>query len=198
MKKKHKDKHEEVTENMEASENSPEQAAEVVEAKPAEPTAAELKDQLLRLAAEYQNYQKRSMRQLEQATQYASENVVKSIIPVLDNFQHALGKGKDSGDIASIMQGVQIVYDHLQNTLQSAGMKKIQVEVGGSFDPAKHEALMHVESSEVEPNHIIMELAPGYEMNDRTLRPAKVSIAKAPQVEAPAEPADDSSETTEE
>ena len=146
---------------------------------PQEPTAEEMKDKLLRMAAEYQNYQKRAHRQIEQASEFATERIIKNLLPVLDNFEHALDKGKDSGDIVSIMQGMQIVYDHMMDTLKTAGMKKIIVEKGAGFDPSKHEAMMHVEADDVEPNHVIMELAAGYEMNERTLRPAKVSIAKA-------------------
>ncbi len=193
MKKKNKDKNQDKPiENMDQAPEAVEEAATEVEVKPAEPTVADVKDQLLRLAAEYQNYQKRSMRQIEQAGQFAAENVVKNILPVLDNFQHTLEKGKETGDIMTVMQGVQIVFDHLMNTLQTAGMKKIQVETGSVFDPSKHEALMHVESADIEPNHIVMELAAGYEMNERTIRPAKVSIAKAPEVKAEPENDQDS------
>ncbi|MBN2064469.1 MAG: nucleotide exchange factor GrpE [Sedimentisphaerales bacterium] len=165
-------------------ENADQQIDEVKEqeqaepVKTTEPSAAELKDQLLRLAAEYQNYQKRTIRQIEQAGQYAAEHFAKNLLPVLDNFQHALDKGMTSNDVASVMQGLHIVFDHLHNTLESAGMKKIRVNAGEVFDPARHEALLHVESEDIESGHIVAELAPGFEMNDRTLRPAKVSVAK--------------------
>ena len=198
MKKKNKEKVEDqkVNEELTAEQENAEQAESQVQEKTPEDTIAELKDQLLRLAAEYQNFQKRSMRQIDQAREFAAENMVKIILPVMDNFQHALEKGKESGDVVSVMQGVQIVYDHLNNTLESAGMKKIIVEPGCNFEPGKHEALLHLESADVEPNCVIMELAPGYEMNGRTLRPAKVSIAKAvaPQVEN----TDDSQDASEE
>ncbi len=161
-----------------------------------EPTVDEMKDKLLRMAAEYQNYQKRAERQIEQASDFASERIIKNLLPVLDNFEHALEKGKDTGDIVSIMQGMQIVYDHMYDTLKTAGMRKITVEKGCAFDPTKHEAMMHVESDEVEANHVIMELAAGYEMNERTLRPAKVSIAKA--VQEITEPENNESEGSQE
>ena len=144
-----------------------------------EPTVEDMKDKLLRMAAEYQNYQKRAQRQIEQASEFASERIIKNLLPVLDNFEHALGKGKDSGDIVSIMQGMQIIYDHMMDTLKTAGMKKIVVDKGCAFDPTRHEALLHVESDDIAANHVVMELAAGYEMNERTIRPAKVSIAKA-------------------
>lgn len=196
MKKKHhNDKQENNSVNTHENQQTEQATENTLEEKPLEPTVAEVKDQLLRLAAEYQNYQKRAMRQIEQAGQFAAENMVKNILPVLDNFQHALEKGKNTGDIASVMQGIQIVFDHLMNTLQTAGMKKILVDVGGAFDPSRHEALMHVESADIEPGHIVMELAPGFEMNDRIIRPAKVSIAKAPQGESTPAESDNSQES---
>ncbi len=156
-------------------------APEVVE--PAvEPDAAELLDKLQRLAADYQNYQKRATRQIEQSGQYARENIARSLLPVLDNFDHTMEKGSQTQDVAAVMQGVQIVHDHLLNVLESAGMKKITVAPGSVFDPANHEAMMHEDTKEYEPNSVVRELAPGYVMNDRTLRPAKVSVARAPEV----------------
>ena len=201
MKKKAKNKVEDqtpdVVDETNAAEELEEQEVEETTDKteqPKEPTVAEMQDKLLRMAAEYQNYQRRAQRQMEQASEFATERIIKNLLPVLDNFEHALEKGKDTGDIMSIMQGMQIVYDHMMDTLKTAGMKKILVEKGASFDPTKHEAMMHIEAEDVEANHVIMELSAGYEMNERTLRPAKVSIAKAK--EEPAE-ADHNAENSE-
>ncbi len=155
----------------------------------------DLKQRLQRLGADYQNYQKRSQRQIEQATQFAREDLVKSLLPVLDNFDHTLEKGAEAQDGESLLKGVQIVYDHLLGVLTSAGMKRIEVNQGDSFDPALHQAMLHEPSDQFPENAVLRELAPGYTMNDRTLRPAKVSIAKAPAEEKP--PAATEEETNE-
>lgn len=140
---------------------------------------AELKERLQRLSADYQNYQKRSFRQIEQARQLAKEEMAKGLLAVLDNFEHALEKGQQAQNVAAVQEGVRIVYDHLLKVLGSEGLERIEVEAGMSFDPNLHEAMLHEPSSEYEDNTILRELTAGYMMNDRTLRPAKVSVAKA-------------------
>ena len=140
----------------------------------------ELKQRFQRLAADYQNYQKRSSRHVAEAGQFARENMVKSLLPVLDNFEHVLEKGGAAPDIVGLLQGIQIVYDHLLDVLEGVGMHRIQIAMGCSFDPAQHEAMMHEETDQVSANGVIRELARGYIMNERTLRPAKVSVAKPP------------------
>jgi len=158
-----------------------------------EPTAdaqlelAELKQRMQRLAADYQNYQKRSLRQIEQASQLAKENLIKSLLTVLDNFEHTLEKGREQTEISALLQGVQIVYDHMVNVLEGAGMRRIEVKAGDYFDPNLHEAMLHEESEQYPENRILRELVTGYAMNDRTLRPVRVSVAKAPVADEPEE-----------
>lgn len=155
---------------------------------PREPGATdalgEMTQKWQRLAADYQNYQRRAQRQIEQAGQFAHESIAKGLLPVLDNFQHTLERGREATDVATVMQGVQIVYDHLFNVLEGFGMKRIAVEPGTAFDPNHHEAMLHEESDAAPPGTVVRELAPGYVMNERTLRPAKVSVAKTPSVAA--------------
>ena len=142
----------------------------------------DLKQRLQRLGADYQNYQKRTQKQTEQATQYARENMVKSLLPVLDNFEHALENGSGEQNAEALLQGVQIVYDHLSGVLENAGLRRIEVEPGCSFDPAVHEAMLHEPSEEFAENAVLRELARGYVMNGRTLQPAKVSVVRTPPV----------------
>ncbi len=140
----------------------------------------DLKQRLQRLGADYQNFQKRSLRQIEQAAQMAREEIARTLLPVLDNFEHTLNADHAGQDTAKILEGVQIVYDHLLNVLAGHGCKPIPVQTGDAFDPAQHEALMKVEHDELPENAVVAELARGYAMNERTLRPAKVSVAKPP------------------
>jgi len=157
---------------------SPETAAAI----PAEQELEQLRQKWQRLAADYQNYQKRMQRQLEQASQMAQESVIRGLIPVLDNFSHTLEKGMGGGDVNTVLQGIQIVHDHLMNTLSALGMKRIEVQSGMPFNPQFHEAVMQEETAEYPAGTIVRELAGGYRMNDRALRPAKVSVAKAPAI----------------
>lgn len=145
-----------------------------------EPGVDELKAQLQRLGADFQNYQKRSHRQIDQTREFAQEHLLRSLLPALDNFEHALQKGGEVQDVAAIMQGMQIVFDHIRKVCEEAGMQRIQVQPGTAFDPSRHEAMMHEPSDDYPEQTIVRELAAGYQMNGRTLRPAKVSVAKAP------------------
>jgi len=150
------------------------------QAKPSvEQELTELRGRFQRLAADYQNYQKRSYKQIEQTGQLAREEIAKSLLAVLDNFEHTLEKGVEFKNVAAVLDGVKIVYDHLMSILAGHGVTKIEIQRGESFNPSLHEAILHEESDECEENTILRELAAGYMMNGRTLRPAKVSVAKA-------------------
>ena len=153
---------------------------------------AELKLRFQRLAADYDNYQKRSQRQIAQATEFAQETFAKSLLPVLDNFEHTLAADHQSHDAAAVLEGVQIVHDHLVSVLGSLGVAQINAEPGDEFDPALHQALLHEESAELAANKIVRELARGYTMNGRAIRPTKVAIAKAPATESGPEESEDS------
>ncbi|MCK5272698.1 MAG: nucleotide exchange factor GrpE [Sedimentisphaerales bacterium] len=158
------------------------ESEQITEASPdIEREMEELKSRFQRLGADYQNYQKRAEKQIEQAARLARENLVKSLLPVLDNFEHTLESLETSGesqDTTAILKGVRIVYDHLMSDMETAGLERIQIKQGECFDPTLHEAMLQEESDEFENNTIIRELIPGYMMNGRTLRPTRVSVAK--------------------
>ncbi|MCH9023009.1 MAG: nucleotide exchange factor GrpE, partial [Planctomycetes bacterium] len=147
-----------------------------------------LKDKLQRLGADYQNYQKRAQKQITQADQFARWEMAKSLLPVLDNFEHTLANDQETADLTAILKGITIVYDHLLNILKAQGLEVIQVDPADPFDPSLHEAMLRQESVHQPPNSIIEQLAPGYTMNGRTLRPAKVSVATAGQAESDQNP----------
>ena len=168
---------------LEITEPAVEEAASLEpEAEPVPPSVEdeleELRGRFQRLAADYQNYQKRSYKQIEQTGQFAREEIVRSLLAVLDNFEHTLEKGVEFENVAAVLEGVKIVYDHLISVLAGHGITKIEIQTGERFDPSLHEAMLHEESHECEENTILRELASGYIMNGRTLRPAKVSVAK--------------------
>lgn len=146
---------------------------------------ADLQGRLQRLGADYQNYQKRAQRQIEQAVAFAREDMARALLAVLDNFDHTLQKGRETTDVNALLQGVRIVHDHLFNTLATLGLAPMPVTPGDEFDPSRHEAMLHEPTSDVPEGCVVRELARGYVMNDRTLRPAKVSVAKAPVQDEP-------------
>jgi len=143
------------------------------------------------LGADYQNYQKRAQKQITQAEQFARQEMAKSLLPVLDNFEHTLANDHETADLAAILKGIEIVYDHLLNSLKAQGLEVIQVDPADPFDPSLHEAMLRQESDHLPPNSVIEQFAAGYTMNGRTLRPAKVSVSTTPQAESAQNPLDD-------
>lgn len=154
---------------------------------------ADLQGRLQRLGADYQNYQKRSQRQIEQAVTFAREDMARALLAVLDNFDHTLQKGRETTDANALLEGIRIVHDHLFNTLATLGLAPMPVAPGDEFDPSRHEAMLHESTADVPEGCVVRELARGYVMNDRTLRPAKVSVAKAPEPVEPDASSDDAS-----
>ena len=138
----------------------------------------ELFGKLQRVGADYENFQKRVPKQIADTIAYEKEKIIRTLLPVLDNFEHTLEKGADFADAAAVLDGVKIVYDHLLSVLVGHGITKIEIQRGEPFNPSLHEAILHEESDECEENTILRELAAGYMMNGRALRPAKVSVAK--------------------
>ncbi len=148
------------------------------QAKTPEQELGEVKAMLQRVAADYQNYQKRMNRQLEQTRQLAQEGILRSLLAVMDNLDHTLEKGKEAPDAITVLQGVQIISDQFKDVLKGFGMTRIAVKPGDEFDPTRHEALLHEPTHDFAENTIVRELAPGYQVDERILRPAKVSVAR--------------------
>ena len=142
----------------------------------------ELLSQLQRVRADYANYQKRMARDAEETRQWARAEIVKSILPAVDDFEQALEAGKTAKDVQSLLEGFNLVHDHLLNMLTQQQVEPIATE-GERFDPVVHEAMLQQESSEHEPGTVMAELRKGYMMNGRTLRPARVIVSKSPSEE---------------
>jgi len=145
---------------------------------------ASLNDKLLRLGAEFQNAMKRTDRQIVQSRQFAIEGVIKSLLPMIDNFEATIQSANTEGcDVASVSQGVQMIYESLSTILSAQGFSEIAVKPGDTFNPNIHEALLRQESEEIKENCIIAELGKGYMIGEKSIRPAKVSVATKPVVE---------------
>ena len=140
--------------------------------------AEENYDRFLRAQAELENYKKRAEREKSSLVQYGNEELIKAILPVIDNLERALdhppGENPDG-----LLEGIKITHNQLLQVLEKFGVTRITA-VGEPFDPSKHEAMMQVESADHETNTVVSELQKGYFLNDRLLRPAMVSVARAP------------------
>ena len=137
----------------------------------------ELEDRLLRLAAEYDNYRKRTAREFEAICQNANENLILKLLDTLDNFERALDSAKNSNDYESFHKGVELIYTHLKKLLEKEGLKEIEA-VGKPFDPNFHEAVTQCESEEHEEGIVTDEMCKGYMLNEKLLRPSKVVVSK--------------------
>ena len=143
--------------------------------------AVEYRDQLLRTAADLDNYKKRAAREKPDAIKFANENLLGKLIPVLDNFEAALAavSSAQGGTADSLQQGVSMILQQTKQVLNDAGLEEINA-AGQPFDPNFHEAVSQQESAEVPEGHVLQQLRKGYKLRERLLRPATVVVAKAP------------------
>jgi molecular chaperone GrpE len=153
------------------SESSPEQAlaAEV----------ARLKDQLLRMAADFDNYRKRTRRDVQDAERRAQEDIVKALLPTFDNLERASAHTESAADLKGLVNGLQMVQRQFRDALAGLGIERVG-EPGAAFDPAEHEAVQNVETSEYPPGAVAQVLQSGYRWKGRLVRPALVVVARAP------------------
>ncbi|HOP06863.1 MAG TPA: nucleotide exchange factor GrpE [candidate division Zixibacteria bacterium] len=136
----------------------------------------ETEDRLLRTAAEFENYKKRTTRQFELMAQQANERLLTEILEVVDNFERALAHSGKKTDPTALAEGVKLIHNQLQSLLAKHDVKPI-VAVGQPFDPNLHEALMQTPSEEHPEGHVALEMARGYRQGDRVLRYSKVAVS---------------------
>jgi molecular chaperone GrpE len=137
---------------------------------------AEYYARLQRLQAEFDNYRKRTIKEKEDISKYASERLVGAILPVLDNFERAIDSAQTSHDVAAYAQGVEMIFRQLHDVLAKEGLAAIEA-VGQAFDPNIHEAILSVESEEYSENTVVEEVQKGYYLKDRVLRPSMVKVS---------------------
>jgi len=145
-----------------------------------EKEAKDYYDRLLRTAADFENFKKRAAREKEEWTKYANEDLMRAILPFVDNLERALNHAGKTEDNQSIEEGVRLTLQQLLQTLSRFGLTPVE-SIGKPFDPTVHEAMIAVETDEHEPNQVIEEFQKGYFLKDRLLRPATVSVSKARQ-----------------
>jgi len=138
----------------------------------------ELKERYLRLAAEFDNYRKRTEKEKQEIFKYGTETLVMQLIPFDDIFETVLKQMEKNTSPEVIHQGVELLKKEFTKLLDSIGVKRIETE-GKKFDPKYHEASEMVETSEYEDGEIIEEERPGYMLHDRIIRPAVVKVARS-------------------
>lgn len=155
------------------------------EGKPAEAQSdaaaevARLRDQLLRTAADFDNFRKRSRREQDDAQRRGTQQALKDLLPVFDNLERAAQHADTATDAKAVADGVRIVIKQFEAALEKMGIKRV-VSVGMPFDPAVHEAIQHVESPDQPAGVVIHEVQAGYTLGDQLLRAAMVVVSKGP------------------
>ena len=147
----------------------------------AQKESADLRDRMLRAAAENENFKKRVERDRLASLKYAGETIFREILPVVDNLERAIDQGVVEGadaekNLVALLEGVQLTLKSVVSTLEKFEVKKVE-SVGKPFDPKHQEALTMAESDSIPANHVITEFEKGYNYKDKLLRAAKVVVS---------------------
>ena len=162
-------------------EPSPEQRIAALEAE-----KAEMKDRMLRIAAEFDNYKKRARKEMSEHEIKAREAVLREFLEIADNLERALASWREGGakDVKSVQDGVELVLRLFKSKLDRYSVTAIETK-GQPFDPRVHDAISQSPSAEAPPGTVLHELQKGYRVGDRLLRPAMVVVASAPPTPPP-------------
>jgi molecular chaperone GrpE len=148
-------------------------------------------DRLLRTTADFENFKKRAARERIETAQSAAAAVIQKLLPVLDHIEMAQASAQsahssrqseaaaEGGKLASLQAGIAMIQEQLKTVLTETGIEEIDA-TGKPFDPALHEAVSQMESSEIPEGHVVQQLRKGYKLKERLLRPATVVVAKKP------------------
>lgn len=131
----------------------------------------------MRLAAEFDNYKKRTSREISMLVKNAGESVISQLLPTLDNIERALQAPQLSDETKSFAQGIVMIHQQLLETLEKEGLEVLE-SLGQPFDPTMHEAIMAVDKDDTPEQTILDEVEKGYRLNEKILRPAKVVVSK--------------------
>jgi molecular chaperone GrpE len=129
-----------------------------------------------RLAADFENHKRRTRQELAERTQYANEELLLKLLPLLDNFKRALEHAPEGID-PQWFEGIKLIARQFEATLQAQGLSSIPA-VGEKFDPSQHEAIAQEETDEHEEGTVVEEMQPGYRLHQKVLRPTLVKIAQ--------------------
>ena len=140
--------------------------------------SAKLKDQLLRTAADFDNFRKRARRDEAESARKGREDLLRDLLPVFDNLERATAHAGTATDVQSLADGVKMVMRQFEDVLGRLGIERV-AGVGSPFDPTVHEAIQQLETDEYAPGSVAAEVQAGYQMGERLIRAAMVVVAKA-------------------
>jgi molecular chaperone GrpE len=146
----------------------------------AQSNAASLKDQLLRKAAEFENYKRRTEADFVNLIKTANETLLVSLIPILNDFVRSLKHGSEIKDYEAFYKGVELIYNKLSKALEAQGLVPFE-STGKPFDVDYHDALLQIPRDDVPPHTVVEEVEQGYKLNNKVIRHAKVIVSSAPE-----------------
>ena len=138
---------------------------------------AELKDKLLRKAAEFENYKRRTENDQLNLLKYSAESFIVKLLPVVDDFERSIDHMDSAKDVKSIKEGVTLIYNKLMKILSEQGVEKIEA-IGKPFDVEYHEAMLQRKAENVEPHTVLDEIEKGYMYKDKVIRHSKVIVSE--------------------
>ncbi len=153
------------------------EAAQAAASESAEAKAAEAQERLLRVQAELENFRKRARREYDEAQRYREIDILRDLLPVLDNVLRAIEASEKNADVATLREGFRMTAQQIEKLLDSHGCKTIETD-GSSFDPTVHDAILQQEVPGVEAGTIVGTASRGFKLHDRVVRPAQVIVAK--------------------
>jgi molecular chaperone GrpE len=152
----------------------------------------QLEDKLLRARAEAQNQQKRAAAEHAEAIRYANAGLMRSLLGVLDDFERSLAALENDDTPPAVVKGVRLIYENLLKVMREGGLGEIEA-LHKPFDPSLHEAMMQQPNGDHPDGTVIEEVARGYRLHDRVIRPSKVVVSKAPEKQDAAKDKDEPS-----
>lgn len=138
---------------------------------------AEAEDRVLRVQAELENYRRRARREYDDSQKYREIDLLRDLLPVLDNVLRAVEAAEKTADVESLKAGFRMTAQQIEKLLDAHGCKTIET-VGQAFDPAVHDAILQQPAADAVPGTIVGVASRGYRLHDRVVRPAQVIVAK--------------------
>ena len=156
-----------------------EASAELSELEKARAERDRMRDQLMRIAADFDNFRKRSRKEIEEVRRRTVEDTLREVLPIVDNLERAADAMSTATEVSAVTDGVHMVLRGFEDIAGRLGLKRVAT-VGHQFDPTCHDAMQQQETNEHAPGTIVSEVVPGYYLGERLLRPAMVVVAKPP------------------
>jgi molecular chaperone GrpE len=158
------------------SDNTPRSERPQDELEKVQAQVKEMHDRYLRSAADLDNFRKRMVKETEENRKFANEELIKALLPTVDNLERALSHSEGTPDLGALLEGVKMVHKQFMDTLKKFGVEQI-ASLGKPFDPNFHQALMQVKTNESAPNTVVSEVTKGYLLAGRLIRPSMVGVS---------------------